>query len=164
MATATATTPPGTFLPSATPTGLILPYYDYGLSQAGASTANPFTAAAAAAVGGYSDAAILTPFLAPTFAPSPIVSNSTPGHHHQHYTNGTSGHHSSQQAMAAALGITQTGTGATSSVSATNPSAASAAATAAAAAFYLNGSTTNGFLTGLITPSSTGAYLTDTRI
>lgn len=170
---ASAASPPGAYLPSATPTGLILTppaYYDYGLSPAGAaSSANPFAAAAAAAAAsasGYSDAAILTPFL-PTFGPSSIVSTSTPGHHHQHYTNGTAGHHSSQQAMAAALGIAHTGVTSSSGsagVTASNSSAASAAATAAAAAFYLNGPTTNGFLTGVITPSSTGAYLTDTRI
>ncbi|KAH9525909.1 hypothetical protein DERF_000041 [Dermatophagoides farinae] len=212
-ATAATTPPAATFLPSATPAGLLLTppsafYSDYGLagpntaSAATAGTTGPFPPS------GYppDSGTILTTFLAPTFAaapppppppPSTIVSSSSNSghhhhHHHQQHYNGTTGgnhhhhhhphhHHAAaaaaaQQAMVAAAaanalaGISgpplpppqsSTTGGSSSTMTPTN----SAAAAAAAAAFYLNGQhTTNGFLTGVITPSSSNAYLNDTRI
>ncbi|KAI2811721.1 hypothetical protein BLOT_002899 [Blomia tropicalis] len=67
-------------------------------------------------------------------------------------------------AGAAAAAAANAGTYATFPNSTSSPFGPGSQFGAAAAAFYLNGPTTNGFLTGVITPSSTGAYLTDTRI
>lgn len=177
-AAANATTSPTTtFLPSATPTGLLLTppsafYSEYGLS-AGATAGSAFTAS------GYPDTgAILTTFLAPAFGPTPtamVNSTSHPaGHHHNaHYNaaavNGAVHHAGSQQAMlgnalACISGPAPSGANVSSTVTGGTPPN-NASAISAATAFYLNGHNNNNFLTGVISPSSTtSAYLNDTRI